>query len=340
MTDIPTGAQRSDDGQWWWDGAQWQPVANRAAGGATATSSEQQGAAAAAPSEAAGQLSEDGQWRWDGSQWQPAQDAAAAAPAAGAAEASATTPSATAASATAASGRRVSLGTPTAEAHAVHDGTMEAVIAYSVTNTGTTPIEATSAQLGFFVVAAGQTAESATYITGDMPVTLAVGEVHNGHGRLQLDPGSWTLWVSVSDTTTGDSLGISDNASLEVAGHQATGTPFDDTQTYTLTLRITSVEHVAEAMYRVHYEVESDRDVPAGLPVAGRVEGSQSSTGQIYDLTAPITAGRSHPHYLTLGADAPSHSTAFITLDPGGPSEKSESVVIDIADDGTPTVAR
>jgi hypothetical protein len=27
MTTIPADAPRSDDGQWWWDGSQWQPVA-------------------------------------------------------------------------------------------------------------------------------------------------------------------------------------------------------------------------------------------------------------------------------------------------------------------------
>jgi len=26
MAQIPPDAQRSDDGQWWWDGSQWQPV--------------------------------------------------------------------------------------------------------------------------------------------------------------------------------------------------------------------------------------------------------------------------------------------------------------------------
>jgi hypothetical protein len=35
MTQIPADAQRSDDGQWWWDGSQWQPVGDQsgAAGG-------------------------------------------------------------------------------------------------------------------------------------------------------------------------------------------------------------------------------------------------------------------------------------------------------------------
>lgn len=26
MTPVPADAPRSEDGQWWWDGAQWQPV--------------------------------------------------------------------------------------------------------------------------------------------------------------------------------------------------------------------------------------------------------------------------------------------------------------------------
>jgi hypothetical protein len=35
MTDVPEGAQLSEDGQWWWDGEQWQPV-----GGGTSESTE------------------------------------------------------------------------------------------------------------------------------------------------------------------------------------------------------------------------------------------------------------------------------------------------------------
>jgi hypothetical protein len=26
MSNVPDGAQLSEDGHWWWDGAQWQPV--------------------------------------------------------------------------------------------------------------------------------------------------------------------------------------------------------------------------------------------------------------------------------------------------------------------------
>jgi hypothetical protein len=82
MTQVPTGAQLSDDGQWWWDGNQWQPVPDAGAAPAQASTAEATPASGADPasasSQGAGQLSEDGQWQWDGSQWQPAQSPVAA----------------------------------------------------------------------------------------------------------------------------------------------------------------------------------------------------------------------------------------------------------------------
>ncbi|HUZ69158.1 MAG TPA: hypothetical protein VMU65_05550 [Candidatus Saccharimonadales bacterium] len=75
MAQIPPDAQRSEDGQWWWDGSQWQPVGPQGdAGSASAASAAEQAAGAAqTATPASGQLSDDGQWQWDGSQWQPVQ---------------------------------------------------------------------------------------------------------------------------------------------------------------------------------------------------------------------------------------------------------------------------
>jgi hypothetical protein len=78
MTDIPQDAPRSEDGQWWWDGSQWQAVpAGAAAPAPGAAASSDPAQTPATP--ASGQLSDDGQWQWDGSQWQPAQGAQPAA---------------------------------------------------------------------------------------------------------------------------------------------------------------------------------------------------------------------------------------------------------------------
>jgi hypothetical protein len=73
---VPDGAQRSEDGKYWWDGADWQPVTEESKDNSTAGSGEQ--------SADVGQLSEDGQWKWDGSQWQPVEAGAAGAEGAGA----------------------------------------------------------------------------------------------------------------------------------------------------------------------------------------------------------------------------------------------------------------
>jgi hypothetical protein len=57
--------QLSEDGQWRWDGADWQPA--HAGGDAYASSG-----GSGQHSSHVGQLSEDGQWRWDGADWQAA----------------------------------------------------------------------------------------------------------------------------------------------------------------------------------------------------------------------------------------------------------------------------
>jgi hypothetical protein len=59
---APAGAQVSDDGNYWWDGSDWQPVS----GGGVATDSGSGDGGAAQ-----GQLSDDGNYRWNGTDWEP-----------------------------------------------------------------------------------------------------------------------------------------------------------------------------------------------------------------------------------------------------------------------------
>jgi hypothetical protein len=322
VADIPAGAQRSGDGQWWWDGSQWQPVTSQAPGNSTDAQSAQGTTTGPASSEHVGQLSADGQWQWDGAQWQPAQAAPGSA-------------------AETQGGPRVTVGMPTTEERPTDHGPTEFIVHYRITNSGTTPIAANALLMGFFVAAVDDSAESAANLVADVAVALAVGEVHHGSGTLQVDPGTRLVWINVTDNATGEVLATSEATVLDVAGHHLmSGQAFDDTQTYTLTHSITSVEHVSSGLYRVHYDIQSDRDVPVGLKVSGRIECSEATSSEIYELPTAIEAGRSHAHYLTMGGTAPSHSTAFIELDPGGPSQRSDAVVVDIAEDGTPTMSR
>jgi hypothetical protein len=39
MSNVPEGAQMSDDGQWWWDGSNWQAVEGGGSSGSSSSSS-------------------------------------------------------------------------------------------------------------------------------------------------------------------------------------------------------------------------------------------------------------------------------------------------------------
>lgn len=54
---MPEGAQLSEDGNYWWDGADWQPVQ----GGENSGGGDLE----------YGARSDDGNYWWDGSDWQP-----------------------------------------------------------------------------------------------------------------------------------------------------------------------------------------------------------------------------------------------------------------------------
>jgi hypothetical protein len=226
---------------------------------------------------------------------------------------------------------------PKVEPRAANDGTTVVVVTYGLTNSGTVAVEGGTLEIGCYVVSAGGAAESSAYLALEELDATAPGQQRHGNAPIQLDAGSWTVWVVVTDKVTGENLATSQDVSAEVAGHRATASAFDDTKAYSLTVQITQFEHVDGSLYRVHYDIQADRDVPAGLTVVGRIEGGAADSGQIYQLTTGIAAGQHHAHYLTLEADKSSHVTATITADPGGPSEKAHSVEVDIAEDGAPT---
>lgn len=58
MSNVPEGAQVSDDGQWWWDGQAWQPVTPASESGGAESGGAESGAAAGADDRAAAREAE------------------------------------------------------------------------------------------------------------------------------------------------------------------------------------------------------------------------------------------------------------------------------------------
>jgi hypothetical protein len=71
MATDAQGRELSPDGNYYWDGSNWQLVAGGgSSGGGSATPSQSQGGGTDAQGR---QLSPDGNYYWDGSNWQPVQ---------------------------------------------------------------------------------------------------------------------------------------------------------------------------------------------------------------------------------------------------------------------------
>ncbi|HEU5333086.1 MAG TPA: hypothetical protein VFU73_09985 [Actinocrinis sp.] len=73
MPDIPADAQRSPDGNYWWDGTQWQLVDNAGNGAGPSADDSSSSSSTSIPADA--QRSPDGNYWWDGTQWQPVDNA-------------------------------------------------------------------------------------------------------------------------------------------------------------------------------------------------------------------------------------------------------------------------
>jgi len=329
MSVIPQDAPRSEDGQWWWDGAQWQPVSGATGGGAAAATEP---TAADATSSGVGALSDDGQWQWDGAQWQPVQGASQQA-----AGSSASGPAASGAAATShGAALSITVAEPTLDHAQLADGTTGLNVRYTITNTGAAAVE--DGMLTPVVQAIStDSGESNAHFRGNPAGAFAAGEAQYGTMPIQLDPGTWEVIVVVRDRD-GAVIATSPAATTQIAGHQGTIRSFDDSRTYSLTVKIEQVEHLGSGLFRVHYMLEntSDHELPAGMQVHG--EFGSSNSDQWYQLQSAVPARQSHSNYLTMEAKYPSTITAMITVDPSGPSAAADAVLITIAEDGTATI--
>lgn len=232
----------------------------------------------------------------------------------------------------------LTIAVPRVEPLTMADGTTGLHVTYKVTNEGTSPI-AEGTLIPRVIAASEHSAEAVASVDGRPFGALGSGQEHDDTVAIQLDPGAWVIFVQVVNAN-GDSLGLSDSATTTIAGQVARQRDFDDKQSYALSVSIGQVEHLSDNFFRVHYVLQnnSERELPAGMRVEGELGGEAST--QYYQMTSSLAAHQSHPHYLTLEAQYPNKLTATITVDKEGPSQVRDSVEVDIADDGTPTMSR
>ncbi|MGA8014302.1 MAG: hypothetical protein WCB85_00090, partial [Candidatus Dormiibacterota bacterium] len=238
----------------------------------------------------------------------------------------------------------VTLSDPTLHHVTMADGTTGLNVQFSVTNAGSGPIEADRLSIGVVATPAGGTAEREASVYANLSSALAPGENRQEGAGIQLDAGTWAVHVYAEDASTGASLARSPEVTAEIAGKVTAEHSFDESQTFSLAVEITHVEHLGGGAFRVHYTLtnNSSQELPSGLRVAGSfsTSGARGDSYQNYELSTPLPAGQTHQHYLTLEADAPAQAEAMIVVDPAGPSYTQDSVDVDIAADGTPTMSR
>ena len=187
------------------------------------------------------------------------------------------------------------------------------------------------------IAASEHSAEAVASVDGRYFGAFGIGEEHDGTVSIQLDPGTWVVFVQVVNANN-DNMGLSEGANTTIAGQVATQRAFDDKQSYALAVTIERVEHLSDNFFRVHYKLQNnaERELPAGMRVEGELGGEAST--QYYQMTSSLAAHQSHAHYLTLEARYPNKVTARIIVDKEGPSQVEDSIEVDLADDGTPTM--
>jgi hypothetical protein len=225
---------------------------------------------------------------------------------------------------------------PTVELIPMAEGITGLNVYYNVTNAGTSPIAAGALTPKVISVSA-RSAEAVASFDGRPFEAFGIGEKHDGLVSIQLDPGEWSAFIQVVNVN-GDSMGMSDGVLTTIPGAVTAQRDFDDKQSYALSVTVEQVEHLSDQFFRLHYILQnnSERELPAGMRVEGELGGEAST--QYYQMQSSLAAHQSHAHYLTLEAQYPATLTATILVDKDGPSQVTDTVTVDIADDGTPTM--
>jgi hypothetical protein len=234
---------------------------------------------------------------------------------------------------------QLTLGTPTFE---VKDHPTSGVgVKVTVTN-GPEAVDAHQTSLALSGVS---TETSQTLADTAEPLNaFAAGESREVGAAVQLDPGTWDIFVTIQDAQ-GNNVAQSDSHSVTIPGPQHHKAQFADSSQLQFTIEPTHVHKDASTiLVKVDYRLSctGSVDILPGFPVAIFLTDSDGNEAQqIYHIEQGVRRGASEPKFLhvTCG-DSKAGDTAKLTMigDQGGAAQKEFNFTLTWKEDGTANV--
>jgi hypothetical protein len=172
---------------------------------------------------------------------------------------------------------------------------------------------------------------------------FAPGESREVESGVQLDPGTWDMYVYIKDAQ-GNDIARSGPHSVTVPGPQHHTEQFADSSKLQFTIEPTHVQKDANILAKVDYRLSciGSVDILPGFPISITLKDSDGNmAAQIYQIEQGVRRGASEPKFLHVGhGESKAGDTAKLTItgDAGGAAEKEFNFTLTWKEDGTADV--
>lgn len=173
---------------------------------------------------------------------------------------------------------------------------------------------------------------------------FAAGESRDVGTGVQLDPGTWSMFVYVDDAQ-GNHVALSGPHSVTVPGPQHHSEQFADSSKLQFTIEPTHVHKEAPILAKVDYRLActGSVDILPGFPVLIRLKDSDGNEAeQLYNIEQGVRRGASEHKYLHVGCgESKAGDTASLMMigDAGGTAQKDFNFTVTWKEDGTADIS-
>ncbi len=173
---------------------------------------------------------------------------------------------------------------------------------------------------------------------------FAAGESREVESGVQLDPGTWDMFVYINDAQ-GNHVALSGPHSVTVPGPQHHREQFADSSKLQFTIEPTHVHKDANILAKVDYRLSctGSVDILPGFPIRISLKDSDGNEAeQDYNIEQGVRRGASEHKYLHVGCgESKAGDTAKLTMigDFGGAASKEFNFTLTWKEDGTAGVS-